>query len=126
MVSRSSRNSTLVTAPVKRQVVVFDFEALGCEHCKVGRARMDVKDFLAFVALKMMVMSVTGQLKSWIFPGQNNLTQRSVFDHGFQISIDRRNAQTRGCCGCELKHFLREQRPTSGVKGLSYRGALTG
>lgn len=126
MVSRTSRNSAVFTAPVKRQVVVFDFEALRCEHREIGRARMDVKDFLAFVALKMMVMSVTGQLKSWIFPGQNNLTQRSVFDHGFEISIDRRNAQARSCGACELKHFLREQRPTSGVEGLSYRGALTG
>jgi hypothetical protein len=54
--------------------VIFDFETLGCQHGEIRWARMNVKDLLTVLALKMMMMSVIAQLKSWVFTRQHDLT----------------------------------------------------
>jgi hypothetical protein len=49
----------IFAATIQRQIVIFDRKTFWREGRQICWARMYVKDFLALIALKMMVMTVT-------------------------------------------------------------------
>lgn len=98
--------------------MVFDPEPFGRQHCKVGWAGMNVKHLLALIALKVMMMPVIAEFEPRIFTRQHDLTQCAVLDHGFEVSINRRDTKPRHSLPSYVEYLLRKQGPPCILHGF--------
>ena len=98
--------------------MVFDPETLGRKHRQIRRTRVNVKHFLALIALKVMMMPVIAEFEPRIFTRQHDLTQCAVLDHGFEVSINRRDTKPRHSLPCHVEYLLRKQGPPCILHGF--------
>ncbi len=87
--------------------MVLDREAGGCQPGHVARTSVHIKDPLALCALKVVMMLMTGDFKSWVFSWQAHLLQDGFFHHRFDVPVDGRNAHTGDLSLSCVQHLLR-------------------
>ena len=73
---------------------------------KVTWTCMNVINFVTFIALKVVMVFMAGDFKSWVVTRQAHLCQDCFFHQGFNVPVDGRNAHAWDLGLSSVQHLL--------------------